>query len=230
MPRAFLSAEWRDLLLLNYEVPAEALSAFVPRGVRLDAPEGRCFVSLVGFRMLDARLLGVSVPWHRDFEEVNLRLYVARGERRGVAFVKEIVPRRALAWVARLAYNERYHARRMSHVAGPGWIEFAWREGRRECRFGARPAGSWALPAEGSHERFIVDHLFGYARQRDGGTVEYEVEHPLWRVRPAADVRVDVDFERAYGGLGRHLAGPPASALFAEGSPVRVARPRRLPS
>ena len=102
--RKFLTARWVDLIMANYEVPAELLSARVPRGTELDLNEGRCFVSLVGFMFLDTRVLGVPVPFHVNFEEVNLRFYVKResgGElRRGVVFVKEIVPRFAIAAVA----------------------------------------------------------------------------------------------------------------------------------
>ena len=36
------------------------------------------YVSLVGFRFLNTRVLGVSIPFHRDFDEVNLRFYVRR--------------------------------------------------------------------------------------------------------------------------------------------------------
>lgn len=227
MRRPFLTAQWRDLLLVNYEVPPAALEPLVPRGTTLDLVDGRAFASLVGFRMLDTRLFGVPVPFHRDFEEVNLRYYVRRGDRRGVAFVKEIVPRAMLAWVPRLAYNERYVARPMRSRIEEARVEFAWREGGREHRMAASPAGTWAQPAPGSHEEFIVNHLWGYAAQRDGGTVEYEVEHPLWRVRPAAGVEVDVDPAAVYGAIGEHLQKP-TGAFFAEGSRVGVARPTRV--
>src|SRR5690606_40211851 len=97
--------QWRRLVMLNYDVDPAVLRPLVPHGVELDTWEGRYLVSVVGFQFLDTRLLGVPVPFHRDFDEINLRFYVRRraddGWRRGVVFVKEIVPRRALAAVAR---------------------------------------------------------------------------------------------------------------------------------
>ncbi|MFD6447768.1 DUF2071 domain-containing protein [Promicromonospora sp. NPDC060204] len=115
----FLSAEWRRLLMLSYEIDPDALRPLVPRGVELDTWDGRHLVSMVAFQFLDTRLLGVPVPFHRDFDEINLRFYVRRraddGWRRGVVFVKEIVPRWALATVARVVYGEKYVARPMRH-------------------------------------------------------------------------------------------------------------------
>src|SRR6187455_2734884 len=122
MPAKFLTAEWRDLVMLNYEVDPAILLDLVPAGTELDLWQGRTLVSVVDFRFLRTRVLGLAIPWHIDFEEVNLRFYVRReaseGLRRGVVFVKEIVPRRAIAWLARLLYNENYVALPMSH-----WID-----------------------------------------------------------------------------------------------------------
>ena len=136
--RAFLSAEWRHLVMLNYEVPPAVLRPLVPAGTALDLWEGRALVSVVGFRFLRTRVLGVPVPFHRDFDEVNLRFYVRHvapsGEaRRGVTFVRELVPRAAIALVARLAYNEPYRAVPMRSDApngpteAPGRVSYGWR-------------------------------------------------------------------------------------------------------
>ena len=146
MKRRFLTAEWRHLLMLNYEVDPAVLRA--PRGTEIDSWNGKTFLSVVGFLFLGTRVLGVPVPFHRNFEEVNLRLYVRRqaGDeaRRGVVFVKEIVPKIAIAAVARWIYNENYWP---SHaIKGP-----AARPVERDRRFGGvrlddpflpeRPAG-----------------------------------------------------------------------------------------
>src|SRR5437868_4674417 len=122
MPRRFLTAEWRNLVMLNYTVDASRLESLVPRGTILDIWRGSTFVSLVGFLFANTRILGVPVPGHRTFEEVNLRFYVRRElpdeQRRGVTFIRELVPRRAIALTARLAYNEPYLATPMRHDFG----------------------------------------------------------------------------------------------------------------
>ena len=117
----FLSAEWRHLLLMNFEVDPAILASRLPAGTELDLFGGKCYVSLVGFMFLHTRLAGrIPIPFHTNFEEINLRFYVKRtvnGEqRRGVCFVKEIVPRMAVALVARVLYGENYVSRPMSHL------------------------------------------------------------------------------------------------------------------
>lgn len=239
MPRAFLTARWHYLVMLNYEVDPAVLAPLVPAGTTLNAFEGRTFMSVVGFRFLETRLLGVPVPGHRNFDEVNLRFYVRRdvnGERRrGVTFVRELVPRAAIAALARWRYNEPYLAVPMrsrvppSLVARPGRLEYGWRLRGEHGRVAATPQGEPMLAGAASAEGFITEHYWGYTRQRDGGTVEYRVSHPPWRVWPAHDPLLVANTERLYGAaFTEPLAAAPHSAFVADGSEVVVYRPVRL--
>lgn len=240
-PAPFLTAEWRDLAMLNYEADPAVLAPLVPSGTELDQWGGRTFVSVVGFRFLHTRVRGVAVPGHRDFEELNLRFYVrhraADGWRRGVVFVKEVVPRRAIAWVARTAYNENYVALPMRHdvtVTGVGAssarrASYEWRHAQRWQRLSLEASGDPFVPAEQSEEAFITEHYWGYTRQRDGGTVEYRVEHPRWRIWRATDAALDCDVAGFYGAaFAPVLRGRPSSAFLADGSAVAVHRGQRL--
>ena len=241
-PRAFLTAEWRHLVMLSWEVAPEVLRPRVPAGTTLDLWQGRALVSVVGFRFLRTRVLGVPIPWHRDFDEVNLRFYVRRempdGEvRRGVVFVRELVPRAAIALVARLAYAEPYVAVPMRSIVpahdtdAPGRIAYEWRPARGAAweRVAATTVGAPRVPGPDDEARFVTEHSWGYTPQRDGGTVEYRVAHPAWRVWDVAAPELVVDVARRYGAeFAPALAGPPSSAFVADGSPVTVFRPRRL--
>jgi uncharacterized protein YqjF (DUF2071 family) len=236
----FLTAQWRHLVMLNYEVAPAVLQPLVPAGTVLDAWDGRMMVSVVGFRFLDTRVLGVRVPWHRHFDEVNLRFYVQRrqpdGElRRGVVFVRELVPRAAIALLARLAYNEPYRAVPMRSTTParptetPGRLIYEWRTVAGWQHVAATAAGAPIVPAVGSEAAFITEHYWGYTRQRDGGTVEYQVTHPAWRVWAAEAPELVADVARLYGQqFAPALSASPASAFVAEGSAVVVYRPRRL--
>ena len=238
--RPFLTAEWRYLVMLNYEVDPAVLAPLVPTGTILDLWQGRTLVSVVGFRFTSTRVLGVAVPFHRCFEEVNLRFYVRRHladaeSRRGVVFVRELVPRVAIAGLARLAYNEPYRAVPMRSVApmdpveAPGRITYEWRTGSGWQSLAATAAGSPAVPGQGSEATFITEHHWGYTRQRNGATVEYEVHHPAWRVWSALDPTFSADVIDLYGReFAAALSRPPQSALVAEGSAVAVYPPRRL--
>ncbi|MBN9687587.1 MULTISPECIES: YqjF family protein [unclassified Corallococcus] len=240
--RPFLTATWKYLLMLNYEVDPAVLRPLVPRGTELDAWQGRTFASMVGFRFLDTRVRGLAVPFHRDFDEVNLRFYVRRlgpeGWRRGVVFVREIVPRLAIATVARVLYNEPYVAHPMRHAVNmdgadtgaPGHVEYAWKSHGRWHRLSARTLGTPAESAPGSQEEFITEHYWGYTAQRDGGCAEYRVEHPRWTVWRARETAFDCDVARFYGpAFSECLRGTPHSAFVATGSEVSVLPGNELP-
>jgi uncharacterized protein YqjF (DUF2071 family) len=235
--RTFLTAEWRNLVMLNYEVDPALLSNFVPAGTELDRWDGKVFASLVGFRFLKTKVRGIPIPFHRNFDEVNLRFYVRRtvGDeiRRGVVFIKEIVPRWAIAAVARSVYNERYVALPMKHQVKQDesavFAEYAWRSGPDWSRINISAEGSPELPAAGSQEEFITEHFWGYSAQADGTTVEYRVAHPRWRVWSGRGPRFEGDVTELYGrDLAATLTGPPSSAFLAEGSEVTVFRGQKI--
>lgn len=237
MQRVFLTAEWRHLVMANYVVDPDILRPRVPAGTELDAWNGTTYVSLVGFRFLRTKLKGVPIPLHRDFEEINLRFYVRRrdgtGWKRGVVFIKEIVPRPAIALVARLVYNEPYVTMPTRHAISSTEatrVRYAWRHRGTWHHLAACAPSAPALPATDSEAHFITEHYWGYTAQRDGGTVEYEVQHPPWAVWTATDWSIDVDVTDLYGAaFASAMGGAPASVFIAEGSPVRVAHGRKLP-
>jgi uncharacterized protein YqjF (DUF2071 family) len=219
--------------MLNYVVPPEILAPLVPAGTELDVWEGKTFVSMVGFLFLDTRVRGLAIPGHRNFEEVNLRFYVRRqaedGWRRGVAFVKEIVPRAAIAGVARLLYGEKYVAMPMRHsisgdpTRGGMYVMYGWRFRGRWNGIGAVVSGQPKEAEPGSEEEFITEHYWGYASRRGGGATEYRVEHPRWRVWPLQRPVLDCDVAALYGSrFAAPLEGEPSSAFLADGSEVSV--------
>lgn len=229
----FLTARWLDLVMLNYDVDPRVLRPFVPRGTELDLWSGRSIVSVVGFRFAETRVRRCAVPFHCNFEEVNLRFYVKRvvaGEvRRGVVFIKEIVPRRAIAWVANALYNEKYVALPMSHgdttIGGRRTASYGWRHRGEPCRLAVTIDGDSYLPADDSEEAFIAEHYWGYTAQRDGSTSEYRVEHPRWRVWKGIEPSLVCDVSALYGAaLAPFLDAPPSSCFLADGSAVVVRR------
>jgi uncharacterized protein YqjF (DUF2071 family) len=220
--------------MLNYEVDPAILQRRVPAGTTLDSFAGETYVSVVGFMFTKTAVKGISVPYHRDFEEVNLRFYVkrrppggpvdGRDDRRGVVFVKELVPRFAIAWLARVLYRENYESLPMRHRFGEdGTVEYGFRVGQRWGAVSVRPEGEPQPPAPGSLAEFIAEHYWGYAAQSDGSTKEYQVEHPPWRVQPTQKASLDCDVETLYGSeFAGALSGTPSSAFLAEGSPIAV--------
>lgn len=236
--RIFLSTEWRDLLMLNYESDPALLRRFVPRGTELDSFEGTTYVSLVGLRFARTKLFGmISVPFHSDFDEINLRIYVRRGEgseiRRGVMFIREIVSLPAVTLVARMAYAENYRTMPLRHsihlTDSGGSIEYSWELKRQRFRLYGQTEGSPSFVAEGSLEQFISEHYWGYSRRRDGGSLEYHVAHKPWQIWRASNAAFEGDGASLYGSdFGCILSRPPRSAFIADGSPVLVYSARRI--
>ena len=224
--------------MLNYPIEPAILSPFVPNGTELDSWNGTTYVSVVGFLFVNTRVSGLPIPFHRDFEEVNLRFYVRRqspeGWRRGVVFLKEIVPRAMIALTAQTLYNEPYIALPMSHRIEKhlGVIQaatYSWRFDGAKNRMSVQVRGGPEPLQEGSQAEFITEHYWGYTAQRDGSTLEYRVEHPRWQVYDVVESKLECDVVGLYGRQFVDVLGrPPTSAFLAEGSPVTVNRAVRL--
>jgi uncharacterized protein YqjF (DUF2071 family) len=223
----FLTAEWRDLIMVNYEVDPSLLLDRLPPGTELDLHEGKCFVSLVGFMFLDTRVLRCPIPFHVNFEEVNLRFYVKREieneVRRGVVFVKEIVPRSAIAFVARTFYGEPYEAWRMNNSRTDRSVSYGWWRGAETYGISVSKDRSLGIPERGSHGEFIIEHYWGYTKRGSGRTDEYKVAHQKWNLFSVNDPRIEVDFKKVYGQEFSFLNdASPFSILHAEGSEIAV--------
>ncbi len=229
--KPFLTADWRYLAMLNFTVDPGLLTPFIPAGTELDYFERETFLSVVGFLFLNTRVLGMAVPLHRDFEEVNLRFYVRRksidGWKRGVVFVRELVPRRAIATVARVFYGEPYSAMPMQHtVIDDGKavaVEYRWRRGKKWESLSMTAVGEAKNVTASSHEEFITEHSWGYTAGRR--TSEYRVEHPRWKIWPATSAKFRADISTLYGEqFVSPLSAPVVSSFIAEGSHVQVWR------
>jgi len=226
----FLTARWENLLLANYAVPQSVLTPFVPVGTELDAFNGTIFVSLVAFMFNRTRILGLPIPFHTSFEEVNLRFYVSpigNPERRAVTFVREIVPRKIIPLIANTFFGENYVAMTMSHESFNERHRYSWKNEVDNSIFG-RVDRIPSFPIGGSVEEFITEHYWGYSKSPIG-TIEYKVEHPQWRCCTIEDYCITVDFGKTYGARFAFLSNEaPICVQYAEGSDVNVSFPKRV--
>ncbi len=225
--RPFLTARWQHLILANYAVEPSLLAPYLPPGLELDLFDGAPHVSLVAFDFLDTRVLGIPWPGYRHFPEINLRFYVRQGDRRGVAFVREYVPKRAIAWIARWLYNEPYcyapmRSRVTEQTEGLQVEHWLRREGKESrVRVLADPVPH--TPSEDSEAHFFKEHSWGYGTSRRGALVTYEVAHPVWATHEVRDLQMDWDWVSIYGPQWAHLADQtPRSVYLALGSEISV--------
>jgi len=230
---SFLTAEWRKLAIANYVVEKELLTPYLPAGTELDLWNDICYVSLIGFLFKNTKLLGFSIPFHANFEEVNLRFYVKYNDKgvikRGVVFIKEIVPKFALSIIANAIYNENYEAMPMSHCLKENeeerHVEYRWRYNNQWQSFSITANKALSEIQAGSETEFITEHYWGYARYKAEKTNEYEVKHPKWAQYKVKGFNIAVDFGLVYGQNFSFLTEQqPVSVMLAEGSDISVER------
>ncbi len=229
--KTFLKAKWQNLIMANYEVNPSCLLPYLPKGVELDSFEGKTYVSLVGFLFKDSSIFNVPIPLMGTFEEVNLRFYVVRKvdreHRRGVVFINETVPNKAVAWVANKLYKEHY-------TAIPTKYKWTLHQDQKEIQYQWKVQSQWntlkvtASPIRrkmeaGSIEEFIFEHYYGYTKVNTNQSIEYKINHPSWEVNAIRDYHIDCDFAAFYGSRFQSLnTAKPHSVMLAEGSEISV--------
>jgi uncharacterized protein YqjF (DUF2071 family) len=226
--RPFLTAEWLNVAAVTYAVDEERLRPYLPPGAAIDTLEGSPRLSLVAFEFRRTRVRGLAIPGHTAFPEINLRFYVRHAGERGVVFIRELVPRWAVATVARVLYNEPYRRvpmRCAAEVAPDGGVVVRHRFGAGSS-LTVRGAAEAVVPPAGSPAHWLTDHSLGVGRHRDGATRLYHVAHPTWALREVTDVQLAVDFGAVYGPEWAWLKdATPSHLSLAVGSPVTVSRP-----
>lgn len=237
MESHFLHAAWNNLIMANYYVPPDLLLPYVPNKTQLDSFEGKTYVSLVGFMFLNTKIMGIGIPYHINFEEVNLRFYVKHNNNgnwmRGVSFIKEIVPKPAIALIANNLYGEKYETMKMKHFhhESDAGLEtgYEWRD-KKKWHVLTTTTQKKSLPLRiGSEEEFIAENCWGFTKASESKTYAYEVQHPRWEIFRVTDYKIDCDFTNMYGEEFSFLNhAKPASVFMAKGSEVKIFRKRTL--
>ena len=234
---SFLNAKWKNLALINYNIDPKILEKHLPKGTEIDLYDGKCYVSLVGFLFQDTRLLGLKFPFYTNFEEVNLRFYVKRLEnnewKRGVVFIKEIVPKHALTLVANTIYKEHYQTLPIKHNISSSNettdFVYQWKMNNRWNVINITTKNELLPIEEKTKSDFICEHYFGYTKYNSSTTFEYEVKHPRWEQYEVISSQIDVDFKNVYGDDFADLENKkPCSVIVAKGSEISVENKRKI--
>jgi uncharacterized protein YqjF (DUF2071 family) len=227
----FLNAEWRKLAFANYIINEDVLKPHIPYGTELDLWQGKCYISLVGMMFMNTKVLGVKIPYHVNFEEVNLRFYVKRFEngqwKRGVVFIKEIVPKKAITFVANNLYNENYDTMKMAHE----WKEFnqkrtvsySWGKTEKNNKLKMTAGLEMQDIEKNSETEFILENYLGFAKVKAEKTFQYTVKHPRWKLYDVEDYKLQVNYGNIYGKAFEFLEKMvPHSVFLVEGSEVAI--------
>ena len=123
--------------------------------------------------------------------------------KRGVVFVKELVPKWALSFVANTFYKEHYQTVPMRHnwnkIENKISVKYEWKNGDNWQQIEVNASMDKTEINEGSEEEFITEHYWGYAKVSNRQTNEYQVTHPKWKQHKVLDYKMNVDFKKVYG-------------------------------
>lgn len=242
--RAFLSADWQNIVILSWPVDAALLRPYLPSGLEIDCYDGAAYISAVGLTVANSRVAGIPAG-PRRYRQVNFRFYARRaaadGSRQpGVVFIQQLVPYRTIALAARLLYREPFQYAAIpddgaSASGGRRRIAYRWRCNGLTAELWAESIS--AAPAEfaapGSLEEFLTARYWGY-HGVGGGLREYPVRREPWRLQTAADggfinpaAITDAMMDNG-GAIAAALSKPPAAALMARaGGAAQIGWPRR---
>ena len=223
--------------MANYLIDPDILTKYLPCKTELDTFNGKHYVSLVGFLFDKTNVRGISFPFHTTFEEVNLRFYVRYKEdgiwKRGVVFIKEIVPKRMITFIANTVYGEKYSTHKMKHI----WninkeeihISYKWKV-KDEWNFISAQAEKQNYPIiAGSEEEFITEHYWGYTFIDNSCMGEYQVAHPKWNVHKVLNYQIHCNTKELYGDdFVEILNQKPVSVFLAEGSAIEVFKKNKI--
>lgn len=236
---SFLTANWNNLALINYEINPKMLDKYLPKRTEIDLWNNKCYVSLVGFMFNNTKVLGLKIPFHTNFEEINLRFYVKRFEngewKRGVVFIKEIVPKPAITFIANILYKEHYQTNKMRHAVTENSFSrtftYQWKNNNKWNSIQLETKLNESNIELNSEAEFITEHYFGYTKYDENTTFEYEVTHPRWEQFEIINSKIDVDFENNYGKDFAFLnESKPVSVFLAKGSKITVENKRKIKS
>lgn len=227
----FLTAEWRKLAFANYIIDKDVIKDHIPYGTELDLWQGNCYISLVGMMFKNTKVLGVKIPYHVNFEEINLRFYVKKFEhgrwRRGVVFIKEIVPKSAITFVAKNVYNEKYETMTMSHNwkedHGKRFVEYRWGKSNTGNIMNMTSSLDLHEIKDNTETEFILENYLGFAKVNNQKTHQYTVKHPRWKIYKVEDYNLNINFGSIYGQSFGYLSKmKPHSVILVEGSEVAI--------
>ena len=236
---SLLTCEWRKLAFANYTVSPEILEKHLPAYTKLDFFNGLCFLSLVAFQFKNVKIGGVQIPFHRNFEEINLRFYVKRFDgsiwRKGTVFLSEIVDKTALSFLANSLFHENYRTlptkQKIEEKDDSLEVSYSW-EYEKEWQNFRMSSNKLPSPIDGNSEaEFILDRFWAYGKHNDKETNEFKISHPTWQTYQVKDYQIEVDFSKVYGtDLSFLRTSPPHSVFLAEGSPVVAERITKINS
>jgi uncharacterized protein YqjF (DUF2071 family) len=217
---------WRKLLFLHWEVDAAEVAKLLPAGVDVDTFEGKAYVGVVPFTMLDvAPRWSPSVPGISNFHELNVRTYVHLGGRDPAVWFFSLDAASSIAVLAaRAGWHLPYHRASMELDVDDDNISYMSRRlwpGPKPAEFQCRYRIGEALPVsvDGTFQHFVAERYLLIAKAGDGSLSIGQVHHHPYELRKAHVEELEQSMTTAAG-----LAVPNVAphAVYCEGVDVDI--------
>ena len=238
--KKLMTANYSELVTVNFQIDPKILEPRVPRGLELDFFNDETYVSLVAMMLRDVRVWGIPIHVATGFEQVNLRFYVRRriGNefRRGTCFIKDYVSSSAAAWILGSLFKADFHRLKMKHdnsgfdglPESVPHVDYGWKAGDGWNRLRVKALSPMRETERETKHGFVLDHDYQYS-QRKGKTLEYPSDRPDWTIWSASQASFQCDVKRLFGvEFAKPLGRRPSSIFVAKGSDVTIFRPTTI--
>ncbi len=176
---------WRDLAFLHWPADPAAVAALLPEGIEVDTWDGRAWIGVVPFAMLDVSpWWAPSVPGISNFLELNIRTYVHRGGRTpGVWFFSLDAAKAIAVLIARTGWDLPYHFATMDLAREGDVVTYASDRhypGPTPAKLALRYVIGEAIgeAQSGTFEHFLAERYVLYARGERGLRLGRVHHHP----------------------------------------------------
>lgn len=226
-----ISSEFRKVALLNYIVPPEVVEKYLPKYTKPDFYNGNCFISLVGFQVKKLKVSDVKVPLIKDFDEIDLQIYVKRfdGARwvKGVVIISRIFDQPGAATLTNTLFKTNYTSMpttsEVNETEEGLEVKYSWQLNGKEQSFSVKSNNLAAPYDKDTEAAFILDRSLGFIKAGEEETFQYTINHASWHLYTVEEYAVDVDFSRQFDPVLNILnTMVPQSVILTEGSTVEI--------
>ena len=225
---AVMYQKWRDLLFLHWEIDPEIIELRLPEGLHADTFEGKAYLGITPFFVLDARpIFTPAVPPVSNFPEVNVRTYVFDNEGNpGVWFYSLDASQRLAVEAANIFFHLPYHTSEIEAVHKPEEVVFSSRRKENEAlsarsRFRYSYTGEEFFAESKTFDFFLIERYLLFTKDMETGQIySGRVHHrpyPLYKAE-VKEFDENLLLVNGFAPTGR----PPDHQVFSSGVDVEV--------
>ena len=225
-----ISSEFRKVALLTYSVPPEVVEKYLPEHTKPDFYNGNCLISIAGFQVPKLKVAGIKMPLLKDFDEIDLQIYVKRFDgakwQKGVVVINRIFAHPLGEPLANTFLKTNFLTMptqaKVDETEEYVRVEYSWQFEEQEQKFWVKSNRLAAPYDKDTEAAFILDRPFGFIKAEDQN-YQYSIKHVDWHLYTVEEYAVDIDFSKQFDPAFNILNNQtPQSVILTEGSTVEI--------